>query len=440
MRILHLIDPGTPGGGACTLRLLAEPLTRLQSIRQDVVLIGNRHHAALARRCGVRPAGLIAPPMGATILAARAVRQMVASFRKFGCVYDLIHAWTPTTALLAHHLASTGPPKMTPPRDHHIAAMATLTVGPVTSTGMSIVLHRLAAALGQRPMPLLAGSDAVRREYASAGLDVRDDDSPLMSVMAPAVNPESVNPIPRRTLRARWGVRDETLVVGLFSEPVAWADARTALSAVSYAAKAGRDVRLVVHPTATRRRLAQQWAAEVGLDDALILEDELAEPWRVTGGLDAALLTSGEMNTMDLAGTHSPLATLTGGGRRLRPMPGVMPLLWAMAAGLPVIAEAGDAVREIITDASNGLLVQQHDIVAVGDRLLRLHDDRTIAGRLGAAGRRMVHDRYHVSRYCVRLKAMYGLLLDPDANVADLLDEAHIVLRRPPVRQTAPAQ
>ena len=44
----------------------------------------------------------------------------------------------------------------------------------------------------------------------------------------------------------------------------------------------------------------------------------------------------GQLNSMDLSGTGSPFAFLTGGGRRLRPMPGTLPLLWAMSAAVPL--------------------------------------------------------------------------------------------------------
>jgi glycosyltransferase involved in cell wall biosynthesis len=88
-------------------------------------------------------------------------------------------------------------------------------------------------------------------------------------------------------------------------------------------------------------------------------------------------------------------------------MPGVMPLLWAMCAGVPVIAEASEAVRDIIDDGLSGMLVEQHDVNAAADRVCRLMDDPTVAGRIGMQGRAMTERRYHVSAFCVRLKELY---------------------------------
>ena len=73
MRVLHIIDPGSPGGGACTLQLLSEPLTRLTSVDQDVLLIGTGWHADLARRCGVEPTGRITAPRYGPRMAPRRI-------------------------------------------------------------------------------------------------------------------------------------------------------------------------------------------------------------------------------------------------------------------------------------------------------------------------------------------------------------------------------
>src|SRR6185503_10149998 len=105
MRVLHLIDPGSPGGGACTLRLLAEPVHRLNSVRQDVLIIGTTRHEALARRCGVPTIGRLCPPRSIPWAGADSLRHIIqlAFMQKRG--YDLLHAWTPRSALLAAHAA-----------------------------------------------------------------------------------------------------------------------------------------------------------------------------------------------------------------------------------------------------------------------------------------------------------------------------------------------
>ncbi len=92
-------------------------------------------------------------------------------------------------------------------------------------------------------------------------------------------------------------------------------------------------------------------------------------------------------------------------------MPGIMPLLWAMSAALPVIAEASDAVMDIIEDGHSGLLVDQDDMNAAADRIIRIYDDSTIAGRIGMQARSLVQRRFHTSAFCVQLKQAYERLI-----------------------------
>ncbi len=391
MKVLHLIDPRSPGGGACTLKLLAEPLHRLGSVKQDVVVIGNRAHGDLARRCGFEPLGTICPPLSHAAYGRKALARTIAFQEDAAGEYDLIHAWTPRAAILATMAAPNRP------------RLATLSVGPVSGFETQFV----SMLIEQREMPLLASSHAVAREYLSMGVDRR-----LLSVLPPAVNQETVESEDRADLRRRWEVDSQSFVIGLLSEPTNWADARTAVNVITRVAATGRDVKLLLHHSATRRGEAERWAVRLGFRDLIMVDDAVAEPWRVTAGLDAALLIGGELNSVDLSGAGSPFALFTGGGRRLRPMPGVMPLLWAMSAGLPVIAESSDAVTDIIDDGHSGLLVDQDDTNAAADRIIRIQDDPTIAGRIGMQARSLVRRRFHTSAFCVQLKQAYERLIE----------------------------
>ena len=394
MRVLHLIDPGSPGGGACTLQLLAEPLSRLNSVRQDVLIIGHERHEQLARECGVEPTGRLTAPFNQPALAGFAgatLKHYIRVSEEARGQYDLIHTWTSRSTLLA---------AMAAPNRKRVA---TLAVGPVNS----FVMQLLGAVLEYRPCPLLATSKSVRRDYIAMGLDAE-----MIDVLQPAVHPEAVELTDRATLRTRWGVEPETFVVGLLAEPVNWCDAKAAVRILALAAESKRDVRLVMHPKANRRIDAQAWAEKIGLDDRLIVDDEIAVPWKVVNGLDAALLLGDDTSTFDLRQRGSAFSLLFGGGRALRPMPGVMPALWAMGAGVPVIADATAAAHEFIRDGVTGLLVNQHDQNQAADRLCRLYDDRTIGGRIGSAARRQVSERHHVSAYCVRLKDVYERIVE----------------------------
>ncbi len=90
-------------------------------------------------------------------------------------------------------------------------------------------------------------------------------------------------------------------------------------------------------------------------------------------------------------------------GRR----PGPMPLLWAMAASVPVVAEATEAARGIVQDGAIALLVERGDTNAAARALIDLYDDRTKAGRIGARAREAVATRFDARDYCRRLEEVY---------------------------------
>ncbi|MEM7228179.1 MAG: glycosyltransferase [Planctomycetota bacterium] len=406
MRVLHLIDPGSPGGGACTLQLVADATERLTSVHQDVLIFGHHGHMQLARRSGVTPAGQLSGPRGLPHAGRRGLEEWIEHQENAFDAYDVVHAWTPRMAILATLAA---------PRHRRLA---TLSVGPISGLRSQLLIH----LLKKNPMPLLATSPAVMAEYVAMGLP-----EPQLGVLPPAVHAQTIDSAGRDELRDRWGVDDDTMVVGLLSEPVNWADAHAAMHMVMRVAVTGRRVRLLLHPTAYRRAEAEWLVRSFGDTDLMIIDDEAAEPWRVVNGLDTALLLGGPMNMMDLRGAETPWSFFLGGGRRMRPMPGIMPLLWAMASGKPVIAEASQAVADIIQDGVNGFLVNQHDINSVCDRIIRIHDDLTIANRVGANARQTVRQRFHISAYAVRLKETYerivkGKFVPPLATPGDDVD------------------
>jgi glycosyltransferase involved in cell wall biosynthesis len=61
--------------------------------------------------------------------------------------------------------------------------------------------------------------------------------------------------------------------------------------------------------------------------------------------------------------------------------------LEAMAAGLPTVAYRSGGVPEIVQDGQTGFLVSVGDVSGLAERLTRLLKDRSLATRLGAAGK-----------------------------------------------------
>jgi glycosyltransferase involved in cell wall biosynthesis len=86
-------------------------------------------------------------------------------------------------------------------------------------------------------------------------------------------------------------------------------------------------------------------------------------------------------------------------------------LLESMAAGVPVVATRVGGTPEIVHDGVTGLLVPPADAEGLAAAILRLLEDRTLAGQLGQAGRRQVFTRYSLDRAVATTERLYGDLL-----------------------------
>jgi glycosyltransferase involved in cell wall biosynthesis len=90
-------------------------------------------------------------------------------------------------------------------------------------------------------------------------------------------------------------------------------------------------------------------------------------------------------------------------------------LLEAMATGLPVVTtDVGDASR-VVSDEVTGFVVAGGDEHALVDRLERLAGDPSLRGRLGAAGRERLVERYSVGAMVDAYERLFARLLDGGA-------------------------
>lgn len=99
-------------------------------------------------------------------------------------------------------------------------------------------------------------------------------------------------------------------------------------------------------------------------------------------------------------------------------------LLEAMAMARPVVATAVGGTPEVISDAVSGLLVPADDAAAMTTAMRRLLDDSTLAGRLGAAARQTVAERYGARSMVRRLEAVYAAV----ASMGDAAAGGHSAL------------
>jgi len=90
-------------------------------------------------------------------------------------------------------------------------------------------------------------------------------------------------------------------------------------------------------------------------------------------------------------------------------------LLDAMAARLPVVATTAGGIPELIEHEQNGLLVPPKDPAALAAAITRLIENRALAARLAAEGRRTVEERFSAKRMVEATLAIYQAVLGVDA-------------------------
>jgi glycosyltransferase involved in cell wall biosynthesis len=84
-------------------------------------------------------------------------------------------------------------------------------------------------------------------------------------------------------------------------------------------------------------------------------------------------------------------------------------LMEAQSQGLAVLATKISAIPELLTDATNGLLVAPRDIDAAARALARLIADPALRARLGAAGQARVKEEFSLETCIESLAARFGL-------------------------------
>ncbi|MFV2107083.1 glycosyltransferase [Micromonospora sp. LOL_015] len=88
-----------------------------------------------------------------------------------------------------------------------------------------------------------------------------------------------------------------------------------------------------------------------------------------------------------------------------------MALLEAAATNRPVVGTRHGGIPEAVVDGVTGYLVPERDPAALADRLVALLGDQDLCQRLGTGGRKMVEDRFDLSRQTAKLESLYRELV-----------------------------
>ena len=80
----------------------------------------------------------------------------------------------------------------------------------------------------------------------------------------------------------------------------------------------------------------------------------------------------------------------------------------AMALGLPIVASDIPALREVVEDGRNGLLVKPESSTALAAGLARILDDRALASTFGERSLEIFRQRFTIERSARRMIDLYS--------------------------------
>ncbi len=92
--------------------------------------------------------------------------------------------------------------------------------------------------------------------------------------------------------------------------------------------------------------------------------------------------------------------------------------LEAMACGVPVVATDAGGISEVVRDGTTGFVTQVGAVEALAEKLRLLLDDRSLAAKMGAAGRARACDEFRPEAVVPRYERLYEELLGTRSEAA----------------------
>ncbi len=384
MKILHLFDPANDQNGPMALALAAASIGRLQGIQEEAWLFGSSKLKRDAQTAGLVNARFVSTPMGDPMLLAGRLRKLLLSQP-----HDtLLECWSPRMFQTARILA---------PR---LARILRVTRPPSANEQKLI---RATLADDTTPSLALAISATLRHHLITHGINA----SRTLTI-PPGIDLSLHQPSLRSKIRKSWGLdpdhsTEQEKIIGIIGDPAPLVDAYQGIMATglaevsltsgttigagaSHSAQANYIYfRVLIHPHQHRLSISFT-AVQHFRDPGTIIQDANIEaPWLTLPGCDAAIAV----------GPHA-----SGLG-----------LLHAMAAGVPIVAEATHANCEALEDQHNALLSKPGWLQGLSHNLVKLSQNPDLAWRLKENARQDIYSTYSRSTYCTRLSRLYHALI-----------------------------
>ncbi len=166
--------------------------------------------------------------------------------------------------------------------------------------------------------------------------------------LTPSVDPDRVDGSTRQALRSRWGLGERARLIALLSDGSGKASVMAGALAVGLARECLRDQHelvLGIHPRVRGLSLVFDMMSQVNWRGGLIQDAVFARPWHALPACDLALATNTQLTTEPL---------------------------WAAAAHVPIIAERGAAVTDLLAERGGAVSVAPNTAREAGYQLVEL--------------------------------------------------------------------
>ncbi|MEM1109480.1 MAG: hypothetical protein AAGH99_12410 [Planctomycetota bacterium] len=290
---LHLIDQASPQAHPTTLALIAQT-------QEPALLLGSTPLRIAAEAAGMENYRCVSVPAGSAGWGMWALRREMKQIERG----RELHAWSIPCLIALQRIGRLGSAVMH--LLHHPTAKQ---------------LRRL-ARLDRPTLRWRVFGNSLRERLIESGVAASRVGAELLPGLEYA---EAKLVGDRASLRARWGVDDDTPVIALLSDPPAAAStAQIMITLNLITMSADRPLKLLVHPEQTGRERTQTLLDRYGESERFIQDAGLSTPWSVLRGCDAAVTTD----------HPAPLA-----------------VRYALAAGVPVTVPDLPLHREALADA-----------------------------------------------------------------------------------------
>jgi len=226
-------------------------------------------------------------------------------------------------------------------------------------------------------MAVAAATPTTRRRLRSAGVDTD------VHLIPPPARPPVEDGADREAARERLGIGPDDIAIAAPGAGGRRSGQRLGVWAAAILTIAELPVRLLLEDTGPASRRARDFGLEAGFAGAVVLVGAGVSLPELLSAADAALF----------AGADGPPPAA---------------LAAAMAAGLPLVAADVPAAGDWLVHESNALLVTPGSPRAAAQGLLRLIEDRALAGRLGAAADALAAERFDPGAVAGRWEALYA--------------------------------